>query len=357
CVSCQRRFSRQTFLNRCSSIVVVYYPAMMLIGDVRIPSNLFLAPMSGQTQHAFRMSCRLEGGVGLVTTELISSQAIHYRNRRTQAMFDWRPEERPLAVQLYGGDPAVMAEAARLVEELGADIVDINMGCWVPKVARSGGGAALLKDVCTAAAVVRAVVHAVRIPVTVKVRSGWTEDNPTAVPFARAAEDAGVAAIAVHARFASQGFSGQADWSVIARVKEAVCIPVIGNGDVCTATDVQRMLRQTGCDGVMLGRASLGNPWVFRRIAHELATGRELPPVSPQERALAALRHARLAVSHSLQSEHTVLRELRGQLSKYHLGVPGAGKLRERLVRVESMQEVEDLFGPIAEGAACFRAA
>lgn len=316
------------------------------IGNILIDTPLTLAPMAGQTNHAFRSLCREQGDCGLVCTELISSQAIHYKNHKTWQMFDWRPQESPFAVQLYGAEPAVMAEAARMVVDYGADIVDINMGCWVPKVAKKGGGAALLKDVCTAKWVVEAVVNAVNVPVTVKVRSGWDSQHLTAVEFARAAEQVGVRAIAVHARTAEQAFTGKSDWDVIRQVKEAVSIPVLGNGDVQNAKDAARMLEQTGCDGVMIGRAALGNPWLFRQIAHTLRTGDVLPEPTPRQRAQTALRHAQLAVQTSSQGERHVLYELRGQLTKYHLGVPGAASVREQLVHVETLKDVERIFKP-----------
>src|SRR5258708_11629356 len=272
----------------------------MQIGGIKIDPPLTLAPIAGQTNHAFRVLCREMGDCGLVCTELISSHAIHYKNAKTFNMFDWSEAEHPFAVQLYGGDPLVMAEAARIVADRGADIVDINMGCWVPKVAKGGAGAALLRDVCTAARVVEAVVKAVSVPVTVKVRSGWDADHLTAVEFARAAEQVGVQAIAVHARTAEQGFTGTANWDIIRQVKQAVTnIPVIGNGDVRNAEDAATMFTQTGCDAVMIGRAALGNPWIFRQIAHTLRTGESLPAPTSQERAAPALRHAPLSIATS----------------------------------------------------------
>ncbi len=241
-----------------------------------------------------------------------------------------------------------MAEAARVVADLGADIVDINMGCWVPKIAKSGSGAALLRDVCTAAKVVESVVKAVSVPVTVKIRAGWDSGNLTAVPFARAAESAGVQAIAVHGRTADQGFSGTANWDVIQQVKESVRIPVIGNGDVFTPEDAARMFVQTGCDAVMIGRAALGNPWVFRQMVHYLRTGEKLPAPTARELAAAALRHARLAVETSHTDERQTVKELRGQLTKYHLGTRHAAVDRDRLVRAETLAEIEILFAPHA---------
>jgi tRNA-dihydrouridine synthase B len=314
------------------------------IGDICIETPLTLAPMAGQTSYALRALCRQAGACGLVCTELLSSQAIHYKSRKTFDMLDWSPDEFPFAVQLYGSDPELMAEAARFVVDRGASIVDINMGCWVPKVAKTGAGAALLRDLCTATRVVEAVVRAVKVPVTVKVRAGWDANTLTAVPFAQAAEQAGVQAIAVHARTAAQGFSGTADWSIIRQVKAAVRIPVIGNGDVTDAETALRMFQETGCDAVMIGRGALGKPWLFKHIAHAIRTGERLPPPSPSEIARLAIAHARLALSRTALSEKQACLELRGQLTKYQLGVPRAAALRDQLVRAESLAEIEACF-------------
>lgn len=330
---------------------------MIKIGDIEIQVPLTLAPMAGQTNHAFRVLCREGGACGLTCTELLSSQAMHYQSQKTFGMFDWTPAESPVAVQLFGADPEMMAEAARLIADHGADIIDINMGCWVPKISKQGAGAAMLRsieDICTATAVVEAVVKAVNVPVTVKVRAGWEEAHPTCIEFAKAAEDIGVQAIAVHARFATQGFQGVADWSWIARVKEAVkTIPVIGNGDVLTADDAIRMLRETGCDGVMIGRGALGNPWIFSQIWHHMQTGEHLAPPTPQEKARVALRHAQITVE---TAERTGMRpkqailELRGQLTKYALGIPGAARIREGLVQATELEHIEALLLPVING-------
>lgn len=316
-----------------------------------IDTPLTLAPMAGQTNHPFRVLCREMGGCGLVCTELISSQAMHYRGsweRTVERYFDWSEAESPFAVQLFGSDPAVMAEAARIVADHGANIIDINMGCWVPKVARQGAGAALLKDLCTATTVVQAVVEAVSVPVTVKVRTGWDSSQPTAVSFARAAEQIGVKAVAVHARYAEQGFTGHADWEVIRQVKEAVAtIPIIGNGDVMNAADARRMLETTGCDGVMIGRAALGNPWIFQQIAYELRTGEALPPPSIAERAQMAVRHAQLTLETTNLKPQVAIRELRGQLIKYCTGMPDSSTIRNRLVMADSLQDIEDALAPV----------
>lgn len=304
--------------------------------------------MAGITAHPFRIICKRHGA-GLVVTELISSHAIHYRNKKTFGMFDWSDEERPVFCQLFGGDPDTMAEAARVVAERGADGVDINMGCWVPKVAKTGAGAALLKDLCQAEKVVRAVVDAVpELPVTVKVRSGWDRSDITAVRFARAAEEAGVKAVTVHARFASQGFSGVADWSIIGEVKSAVrAIPVIGNGDIETPQDAKRMIAETGCDAIMVGRAAMGNPWLLERIGLYLETGVLAPQPGVEERVETARLHARLQAD--LMGESLACRELRGLLGHYFKGLPGASRTREALTHVTSLDSVDSVLNDFLE--------
>ena len=318
------------------------------IGNITIAAPLTLAPMAGHTNYALRSLCRRFGGCGLVCTELISSQIVRNSRKRAVQRFDWRPDESPVAVQLFGNEPQVIAEAAKVVVDYGADIVDINMGCWVPKIAKKGGGVALLRDVRTAAAVVEAVVKAVDVPVTVKVRSGFEPGRVTAIPFAKAAEEAGAQAIAVHARFAGQRHGGAADWEVIAAVKAVTKrIPVIGNGDVGCGADARRMMDETGCDAVMVGRAALGRPWIFRAIAHFLQSGDRLPPPSRAQRAQIALEHARLTLESTRLSEKSAILEMRGQLSKYRLDRAGSVQVRNRLVRIESYSELESILDEV----------
>ena len=324
------------------------------IGDITIKTPLALAPMAGHSNYALRRLCRELGGCGLVCTELISSNIVKNSRERALQRFDWRRDERPIAVQLFGVDPQTVAEAARVVVDHGADIVDINMGCWVPKIAKKGGGAALLRDVKAATAVVEAVVKAVDAPVTVKVRSGFEDGVVTAIPFAAAAEAVGAQAVAVHARFAGQGHGGEADWEVIAAVKDAVRhMPIIGNGDVHSGADARRMLDSTGCDGVMIGRAALGHPWRFRQIAHYLETGITLDEPTRAERARIALRQAQLTLENTRLPERVALREMRGQISKYQLDAPGSRRVRNRLVRIETVDELESILLDVEESAAC----
>lgn len=314
----------------------------MRIGNIALPNSLVLAPMAGVTSHAFRLLCR-EHGAGLVVTELLSSHAIHYKNAKTFGMFDWNDSERPVSVQLFGGDPALMAEAAQVVEAAGADIIDLNMGCWVPKVAKTGAGASLLKDVCLAESVVRAMVNAVSVPVTVKIRAGWDRTQTTGIEFAQRAQDAGAKAIAVHARYANQGFTGHADWSIIRRVKDVVTIPVIGNGDIETVHDARRMREETGCDGLMIGRAAMGNPWIFGDIEHYLATGSERPAPTLDARMDAAVSHLKRMAATPHVGETRAVKEMRGQITHYFKGFPGVSSLRGKLVVADTIAHIEDI--------------
>jgi nifR3 family TIM-barrel protein len=283
--------------------------------------------------------------------------AIHHGAVKTLKKMQIHPEERPLSIQIFGSEPDVMAETARLCEEMGADIVDINMGCWVPKVCKTGSGAALLKDPVLAEKIVTSVVKAVSIPVTVKVRAGWDYSLFAAPDLALRFQDAGIKMLTLHARFAKQGFEGEADWDLIKRLRESVTVPLVGNGDVKTPEDAIKMLTETGCDGVMVGRAAISNPWGLARIAAALR-GEELPPEPTiEERIETALLHARLQVAYQLQvptyedalahpdhaqNEGWAIRSLRGQLPMYIKGIPGAAQIRNVLYQSSTLRDVNE---------------
>lgn len=324
------------------------------IGNVTAWPPVLLAPMAGESGSALRILCR-RYGAGLVYTELTSSHGLFHGNPRSLEYLLWTPEERPLGAQIFGAEPEVMAHAARLCCAAGADLVDINMGCWVPKVARTGAGAALLKDLHRAAAVMRAVVRASTVPVTVKTRVGWDGCTGSAVELARVAEDCGVAAVTVHGRTAKQGFTGRADWRPIAATRAAVTIPVVGNGDVVTPEDAERLFRETGCHAVMIGRAALGNPWLFRQVNARLLDGREAPPPTPGERLETAREHARLlALQRSARDDGGAPLPpcARTQLSHYLHGLPGAACARGEMVRVQTLGDVDRLLERLREQAA-----
>lgn len=297
------------------------------IGTVILPNRIVSAPMAGITDRAFRDLAR-EMGCGLTWTEMISAQALIQGNRRTAEFLEVSGEH-PIAVQIFGSDPDTMARAARLAAEAGADIVDINMGCPTPKIVRSCEGAALMRDPERAGRIVRAVATAVPVPVTVKMRKGWDEGYPGAVELARVVAHAGAAAVTVHGRLRSEFFGGVADWAVIGAVKQAVSIPVIGNGDVRSGPDAARMLSETGCDAVMIGRAARGNPWVFRQVRDCLETGQEPPPPTPDERVAMALRHFDLLIRY--KGEARAVLEMRKHAAWYTRGLRGSARLRERL--------------------------
>lgn len=304
---------------------------------------------------------------GLMFTEFVSAMAIHYRAHKTFRKMRIHPEERPLGIQIFGGEPDVMAETARISEEMGADLVDINMGCWVPKVCKTGSGAALLKDPDHAQKIVEAVVNAVKVPVTVKVRAGWDYSLFAAPDLARRFQDAGAQMITLHARFAKQGFEGEADWSLIRQLREAVQVPLIGNGDIKRPEDAVRMMDETGCDGVMVGRAAISNPWVLRDIQRAL-TGREpLGAPSLGERIRVAMLHlegmvaveadcdsydAALASPNHADAELRACRALRGQIPLYIKGEFGASGIRDRLTRCSRVIEFREVLEEFAAARA-----
>jgi nifR3 family TIM-barrel protein len=298
------------------------------IGHVTIANLVVAAPMAGVTDRAFRILAS-EHGCGLVYTEMISDQALIYGNPKTNILLDCSGEKGPICVQIFGSQVEYMTRAAEIIAGRGADIIDINMGCPTPKIVKNGEGAALMRNPELAARIVAAVVDRVDCPVTVKMRKGWDESTANAVELARLVVQAGAAAVTVHGRTREQFYSGKADWQIIRQVREAVTVPVIGNGDVRTPEDAQRMLRETGCHAVMIGRAAAGNPWIFSRTAHYLATGELLPGPTPQMRRETAIRHYKLLVE--TKGEDVANREMRKHLAWYTRGLRGAAGLRARI--------------------------
>lgn len=315
------------------------------IGTVTIEHPLILAPMAGVTDLPFRLLCR-EQGAGLLCTEMVSAKAICYKNKNTAKLMEIRGDERPVSLQLFGSEPEFIAEAIRLIEDRPYDILDFNMGCPVPKVVGNGEGSALMREPERVTAILKAMVRTSKKPVTVKIRAGFDEQHKNAVEIARIAEDAGVSAIAVHARTREQYYAGHADWEVIRQVKEAVRIPVIGNGDIKTADDVLHMREQTGCDGFMIGRGAQGNPWIFAQILHKLSTGRDAPSPSADEVRAMLLRHARMLIA--VKGEYVGIREMRKHAGWYLTGFHGASALRGRICTVESYAALEALLSRMA---------
>ncbi len=324
----------------------------MQIRDILNNNPLVLAPMAGITDFSFRRICK-EMGAGLVFSEMVSVEALIREHKRTHGMLHTDPAERPVVFQIFGSKPASMAEAAHIVSQGEVDFIDINMGCPVPKIVKNGSGSALLRDIGLAKEIMAAVVGASKVPVTIKIRLGWDARNIVAVDVAQAAEAAGIAAVTVHARTKVQGFSGQADWSMIRTVKRSVNIPVIGNGDVRTAQDARRILDETGCDGVMIGRAIQGYPWIFREAKHYLETGLVPAPPTLEERQSVMLRH--LHDMTGLAGEDVGVREMRKHLCWYTKGLHDGAEFRTKinhLVRTEDMKRaIEDFFAAVSASA------
>ena len=316
----------------------------LTIGSVTLDNNVILAPMAGVTDLPFRLLCR-RMGAGLVCMEMVSAKAIFYNNKNTEELLEIHPEEVPASLQLFGSDPEILADMAKRIQNRPFSILDFNMGCPVPKVVNNGEGSALMRSPGLVREILSALVKAVDKPVTVKIRKGFDENSVSAVEIARIAEDCGVAAIAVHGRTREQYYSGKADWDIIARVKQAVSIPVIGNGDVDSPQTAKAMLEQTGCDGIMIGRAAQGNPWIFRDTVSYLDTGKLPEPPDRQERMV--LEHADLQLK--TKGEYTAVREMRKHLAWYTAGMPHSARFRQTINSMETMEEliagVETIFG------------
>lgn len=310
------------------------------IGNVLLDNQVILAPMAGVTDLPFRLLCK-EQGAGLVCTEMVSAKAILYKNKNTESLLEIHPQETPVSLQLFGSDARIISEMAKQIEMRPFSILDINMGCPAPKVVGNGEGSALMKNPKLAGEIVSSVVKAIQKPVTVKIRSGFDKDHRNAVEMAKIMEGSGAAAIAVHGRTREQLYAGEADWEIIARVKEAVSIPVIGNGDIVDGESAAKMLRHTGCDGIMIGRAARGNPWIFREIAAYLEDGTSIPAPTKQERKEMMLRHCRLQLQ--CKGEYTGVREMRKHISWYTAGMPHSAQLRQQVNTVENFKALEEL--------------
>lgn len=309
----------------------------LTIGNVELKNNVILAPMAGVTDLPFRVLCK-EQGAGLLCMEMVSAKAIYYGSKNTEELMKISPAEMPVSLQLFGSDADIMADMAKKIEEKPFAVLDINMGCPVPKVVNNGEGSALMKNPKLAEEIITKMVKAVKKPVTVKIRKGFDEAHLNAVEMAKIAEASGAAAVAVHGRTREQYYAGKADWDCIRAVKEAVKIPVIGNGDVTDALSAERLLKETGCDGVMVGRAAQGNPFIFREITEYLETGVIPPKPTPAEVRATIERHARMQMEE--KGEYTGVREMRKHLSWYTVGYPNSAKYRQMINSMETMEEL-----------------
>lgn len=312
----------------------------LTIGNVVLDNPYILAPMAGVTDLPFRLLCR-EQGVGLLCMEMVSAKAIQYNNKNTKALLEIHPAEPPVSLQLFGSEPDVISEIAKQIEELPFSILDINMGCPVPKIVRNGEGSALMKNPKLVHEIVSKTVKAIEKPVTVKIRKGFDDSCINAVEIAKIIEDAGAAAVAVHGRTREQYYSGKADWDIIRQVKEAVSIPVIGNGDVVSGESAIAMQKETGCDGVMIGRGAQGNPWIFSELLEYEKTGKMPERPSLEEIRKMILRHAQLQLEY--KGEYLGIREMRKHVAWYTTGLPNSAKLRAEINAVETYEQLESL--------------
>ncbi len=309
----------------------------LTIGGITLPNNIILAPMAGVSDLPFRLLCH-EQGAGMVCMEMVSAKAIYYNNKNTDSLMEIHPDEGPVSLQLFGSDPVIISEMAKRIEDRPHTFLDINMGCPVPKVVNNGEGSALMKNPKLVEQILGSLVKATKKPVTVKIRKGFDETCVNAVEIAKIAENCGVAAVAVHGRTREQYYSGKADWNIIAKVKEAVSIPVLGNGDVDSPERAEQMLARTGCDGVLVGRAAQGNPWIFRDIVRYLEDGTLLPKPDNAEKKSVILRHAALQLQY--KGEYIGVREMRKHLSWYTVGMPGSARFRREINAMETMEQL-----------------
>ena len=311
---------------------------IMQIGNVKLSNNVFLAPMAGVTDMAFRILCKRKG-CGLTYTEMVSAKGLHYKSDNTAVLLEIAEEERPAAVQVFGSEPEIVAEAAKRAEAGGAAIIDINMGCPTPKIVKNGDGSALMKRPERVGEIVRSVVTAVRVPVTIKTRKGWEVGSVNAVEIAYIAAREGAAAITVHGRTREQFYSGTADWDIIKQVKRTVDIPVIGNGDITKPQDAKRMLEETGCDAVMIGRGAQGNPWIFKRTVEYLKTGQLLPEPTYEQRISAIIEHMDMVTE--LKGEGTGVKEMRKHAAWYLKGMPDSSGVKAKIFKLTSGNQVK----------------
>lgn len=311
--------------------------SQLKIGNVTLENNIALAPMAGVTDLPFRLLCK-EQGAGLICMEMVSAKAIYYNNKNTMELLEIHPEEIPVSLQLFGSDADIIAEMAKRIEDRPFAILDINMGCPVPKVAGNGEGSALMRNPRLVAEIVEKTSRAISKPVTVKIRKGFNDNEVNAVEIAHIAEECGAAAVAVHGRTREQYYSGKADWDIIRQVKERVKIPVIGNGDIVDGASAKAMLEQTGCDGIMIGRGAQGNPWIFREILTYLNTGELIPSASAEEKAAVIKRHIELQLQY--KGEYIGIREMRKHLAWYSMGMPNSAQFRNSVNLMETKEEL-----------------
>lgn len=320
----------------------------MKIGNVELKNKVFLSPMAGVTDLPFRLICK-EQNCGMLYTEMINGKALCYDDENTKKMLKIEDEEHPVAVQIFGSDPEFMGRAAEIMNAYPNEILDINMGCPAPKVVKNGDGSALMRNPKLAEEVLKSVVKNSTKPVTLKIRKGWDDNSVNAVEMAKIAEASGISALAIHGRTREQYYSGKADWDIITEIKNAINIPVIGNGDVFTVEDARNMLDKTGCDAIMIGRGAQGNPWIFKRINHYMETGEILPAPTLEEKINTAVKHLNLAVRE--HGEYVAVREMRKHIAWYLKGLKGSAKVRDEINKITSYEEVVSRLNEYMEDA------